>query len=139
MTIKRKKIGKNTYQTTNTTTGTTRVTHSIKTGASTRTSQSWNSKGNNRRTSTSNVGGVVTRKQTSSSPKNYKSTSSRSRSSRSTKQSKLENTIVMWIVIFLCIGYAVNWVIEFFTAYPGYLVVLGVIIFSIIVFWLSKK
>lgn len=76
----RKKIGKGVTQTTNLNTGTTRYTHSIKTGSTT-TSQSWNSKGNSRRTRTTNIGGVISRTQSSTSPKKYtfKSSSKRSR------------------------------------------------------------
>ena len=59
----RKKIAKGVTQTTNLDTGTTRYTHSIKSGSTT-TSQSWNSKGNLRRTQTTN--GLTTVNQSSS-------------------------------------------------------------------------
>ena len=80
MAFTRKKIAKGVTQTTNLDTGTTRYTHSIKSGSTT-TSQSWNSKGNLRRTQTTNVGGVVNRAQKSTSPKKifYKTPRRRSR------------------------------------------------------------
>jgi Flp pilus assembly protein TadB len=116
MTFTRKKVGKNTYQTTNLKTGTTRTTHSIKTGASTTSSQSWNSKGNTRRTETSNVGGRVTRKQTSSSPKKYKSTSSRSRSSG--RQTKFDKKVDKWVLIFMIGFFILQWIVNWFSENP---------------------
>lgn len=138
MTIKRQKISKNVTRTTNMKTGTTRYTHSIKTGATTRSSTSHNSKGNTRRTTTSNVGGVVSRSQTSSSPKKYKSSSTRS-SSRRRKSSKMDDTITVWAFILLAVGYIIYWIVEWFTANPIYFILLCVFSAIAILYWVFKK
>ena len=139
MTIKREKVGKNLTRTTNMKTGTTRYTHSIKTGASTRTSQSWSSNGNTRRTSTTNVGGQVTRKQTSSSPKKYKSSSGTRKSGGSRRQSKLDKTVDKWFVIILVIVFVVQWIIEWFMANPLYFAIFVGIITTALIYWIRVK
>jgi len=138
MTIKRQKISKNVTRTTNMKTGTTRYTHSIKTGASTRTSQSWSSNGNTRRTSTSNVGGVVSRKQTSTSPKKYKSSSGRRSSGRRGRISKLEQSINNWTAIIIISALVITWIVEWFLANPIF-IVLFCLLFTIICLWIALK
>ena len=77
MAYKRKKISPNTYMTVNSKTGATRYTHTYKSGSQTiSTSHSSNSP-KIRRTTTTNVGGWITRKSTTSN--NYKPPKNRTR------------------------------------------------------------